>query len=1180
MANTVHEEKTYVGSSSVWFGGIGSFLRRSLLIAAMSVMAMPASVFAETVQAALDRLYPGWTVSNFHSASSVNGNVIETHPASGTVPATLTHVGPIGGTYPVLHLKVTSKSGFDWVLSMRINGQPVSSPSIIIKTSKEIKIPLAAWTKQGDVKIELDNAAGGTAGANPTWNNEFGIWQLIEIGEDESVYRNNSSSAVQAALDAKFPGWSIWGVFPGNVPVGANGDVIDTHPYDMGVPCFLSRTVEITGENPTLVVKVSSKDSIHDWLFCAQINGETVLPRQQICGQEAVEFRLPLARWVGQGPVEIRLFNCPGGPCDAWNTEYASWQQIEIVEGQTTGEPALFYSYLQGQGGQFINTGYFAKQTSVFDVKLFEPELGNKAFSSAVFGGGAYDDFGTVMFYDWVTNALTSAFGLAKSCYSGPVFPRETWVDLNVDVANRIASWTSAGQNDPVTIMAGGNALNSVFPVFIFDGSNGATGTKLDGMTAAAETSLMRLHSFSVREGSTAKLDLVPYRRADGLKGLMDVLTGTFYPNVGHGAFLVGGLGYTVDGTRLLAHEGEMMPFDIRPDYTAIEKVSAGELDVSQVAELPSFTVTEGTVAFLRAEAGPCHINGALTINGGTTLRFGVSSAGCCSVSADSLNLVGASAENPIHIELVLGKAIDFSRPLPLIVSGLTEDALSSFVLEGETPFALAIEDGALVFRSEDTSVPVVAVWTNDVGDGDYTNPGNWAATNGLGQAIAAVPTSFTLVRLPDGCAFNCTNGTSLAYREIVFPAFIGGDCDWRGFADLELSGTFDLAGHVLTLGSFNGTATITSGGDSETPTGEVRIDVPAGVVVTNATMALQGNLRLVKTGEGTFVSARAGQTYTGGTVVRAGVVKPDARAGATSFGPAGSRMTIESGAQYWDDCYAPAAMSGGVFQIAGTGPDGTGAIRTTVRGNDDNAEKAWAAGLELADDAEIARDAYAFALITANHDTFPLTLNGHTLTLTSDTLTEAPDWPFFLASSLCGTSGDTGTIVIGDNIHFYPYMEKAGNLSNYTLVVTANAIYSSRTDVKGRDMTVGNLVYRSESEISQTSRLTTVLDSYTPSSTTSAPKVKLGDASHLATTLDLSERTTAIDVAFGGGLTFAEGSSVTVKLGNRRMQQMEPLVVWSQKPSASFKLKGRPGSVFATNDGLYFCSGLTIIVR
>ena len=113
-----------------------------------------------------------------------------------------------------------------------------------------------------------------------------------------------------------------------------------------------------------------------------------------------------------------------------------------------------------------------------------------------------------------------------------------------------------------------------------------------------------------------------------------------------------------------------------------------------------------------------------------------------------------------------------------------------------------------------------------------------------------------------------------------------------------------------------------------------------------------------------------------------------------------------------------------------GPGPDGTGAIRTShnaTSGN--NATEPWCTGLELSGDAEIARDAYAFSLIAYRYQRFPLTLNGHTLTFTSDTLTEY--YPFLLAASVKGTPGDTGTIVIGDNIQLYPYQKNEALLQS-----------------------------------------------------------------------------------------------------------------------------------------------------
>ena len=509
-------------------------------------------------------------------------------------------------------------------------------------------------------------------------------------------------------------------------------------------------------------------------------------------------------------------------------------------------------------------------------------------------------------------------------------------------------------------------------------------------------------------------------------------------------------------------------------------------------------------------------------------------------------------------------------------------------VMDGAgTPIAncwLEVADGLLKIHFAER-IPRTAEWTNGSGDGNVTNPENWLCCDEAGQQIhGAVPTNATTVVVGSDCRFVCTNGASLVCGKVSFAsgASLAADCDWRGLAGVPFGGTLDLAGHTLTVGSLDGKATLT-GGQSEM-TGEVRIDVPADAAVTNVSVALLGNLRLVKTGGGTLVAARNGQTYTGGTVVREGVLKPGADSGTTLFGAAHSELTVEKGAQYWDDVYAPWATQSIRFRIAGTGPDGTGAIRTThvSTGGIKNENKGWLEALTLTDDAEIARDAYAFSLMANNYGYLPLTLNGHTLTFTSDTLTKDPNHPFLLASSLSGTSGDTGSIVVGDNLQFYPYSGKDSDLSNYRFVVTANASYSSGTDANACNLTVSNFVYRSDSGLSQSNRLTTVVGTYAPVSTTSAPKVQLGDATHLSTTLDLSERTTTFDVAFGGGLTFAEGSVVNVRLGERRPKGVErKLLSWTSRPQGVRFVSddGRYG-VVASEDGLYFVSGMTIILK
>lgn len=365
-------------------------------------------------------------------------------------------------------------------------------------------------------------------------------------------------------------------------------------------------------------------------------------------------------------------------------------------------------------------------------------------------------------------------------------------------------------------------------------------------------------------------------------------------------------------------------------------------------------------------------------------------------------------------------------------------------------------------------------------------------------------------------------------------------------------------------------------GGDG----GELHVEVAEGSEQTISTVKLTGRLKLVKDGTGTLVMAKAGQDYCGGTLVAAGILKPGVREKNALHGAAGSAFTVADGAQYLDDIFTIGATGAYDFTISGSGPDGTGAIRATARTpGRNNAEVAWGRSLTLLGDATIGSDEYAFDFIAPNYITFPVTLNGHALTLKSSKPMNERQYPFFIASSMVGM--DEGTIVVGENLCFYPYKENASVLSNVTLVVSANAEYNTGTDSNARDLTVSNLVYRSVSTGSNTKKLTTVLGTYTPASTTSAPKVQLGDAQHLSVGLDLSERTTEFDVAFGGGFSFTEGSQVTVNLGSRRRSQGERLVAWTEKPAGvTFKGSSRYDSFEVRDDGLYLASGTLIIIR
>lgn len=227
-------------------------------------------------------------------------------------------------------------------------------------------------------------------------------------------------------------------------------------------------------------------------------------------------------------------------------------------------------------------------------------------------------------------------------------------------------------------------------------------------------------------------------------------------------------------------------------------------------------------------------------------------------------------------------------------------------------------------------------------------------------------------------------------------------------------------------------------GGDG----GELHIDVAAGDISNLSTVTLANRLKLVKDGEGSLVLSKAGQTFGGGIEVAAGYLKPGVRDDSSIFGASGvcATIVVDAGAQFLDDIFCRGATGDVAWTIAGNGPDGKGAIRTPTRTPDrNNAEVAWGRRLTLTGDAVIGADEYAFDFVAPNNKPFLLALGGHELTVKSAMAT-GRQYKFFLASNLVGV--DAGTLVVGENLQFFPYAGDAGVLDNVTLVVSEPGSY------------------------------------------------------------------------------------------------------------------------------------------
>ena len=329
----------------------------------------------------------------------------------------------------------------------------------------------------------------------------------------------------------------------------------------------------------------------------------------------------------------------------------------------------------------------------------------------------------------------------------------------------------------------------------------------------------------------------------------------------------------------------------------------------------------------------------------------------------------------------------------------------------------------------------------------------------------------------------------------------------------------------------------------------ELHIEVPAGETQTLNTF-IAGSLKLVKDGAGTLVLSKSRQGYSRGVLVAEGILKPNVSGRyANLFGNGALTggyvdITIENGAQFLDDIYCNSSLY-------------------NVR-------------LTLTDDAVINSEEYAFDFINDYYTTFYLELNGHTLNVTGKS--SGRQWSCFLLSSV--QSVGEGTLVM-ENLQFYPYKTAISQLVGTTVVISETASYYTDYGGDTRDVTISNLVYRSTAATAQTRQTTTVLGTYAPVSTVCAPKVVLGDATHLSTVLDLSERTTPFDIALGGGLTFASGSTVGVKIGSRPAGSSKKILGWSSAPAGiEFSLLDVKGGLIVKDDGLYFTTGLMVSVR
>jgi len=449
--------------------------------------------------------------------------------------------------------------------------------------------------------------------------------------------------------------------------------------------------------------------------------------------------------------------------------------------------------------------------------------------------------------------------------------------------------------------------------------------------------------------------------------------------------------------------------------------------------------------------------------------------------------------------------------------------------------------------------IVATATWT---GTGAVDDPANWACTNLYGEEVSGVPGEYTAVTIPSADTFSCPAGSPFACRTVSVGGVLASDRDWRGLDFSAVSGTIDLAGHTLQIAAWADMARAAEVTDT-IGSGELHVEVASPVVVSNTAVAFTGAFKLVKEGDGRFVAAKTGQTYSGGTDVAGGAFACGGNGTAGVYGAAGGTNTVYAGATF--DCNGFDGHWQNPFVLAG------GTLRNPKR----------VAHVVLSADSFVVAPGSTTALANENYAEATLEMNGYTLAfdIAAGQMCALVNLTVTGGGTILGRSG--GYLRMG-------YTGAAGVRAAGTVLDIRHSLrvdaettfldYISRYVLGGYDTGATN-------PIKVVRRFCPTRDDMRWHS------VELQDGA----ILDLSQVTGIWNATSHGDhfdgtstLSFAPGATITVDMGDRTPELDDQLTAWSSRPQNVTFTWDLPLPLCALRAGLFAKRdpGLTIIFR
>ena len=821
------------------------------------------------------------------------------------------------------------------------------------------------------------------------------------------------------------------------------------------------------------------------------------------------------------------------------------------------------YAYVQSYGVNAVDTGCYATKTTKYFIDFEYTSLSaKKGLMGASQTGGANHI---------IYNARTSAAGSKTTDLSCVAMNKSANGHIAASVGTRYISTlnlsaktlTTTNYNTrayfgTVTVTGTTDGSDMTIPTYLF-AVNNSTDAETVTLSTGEPPVYAKIYSFemdSPTSPGTPAAFFAPTTDASGNAGYTNIVAGTFHgevsPTATNALTFTDGIGNATD----YKYEDSTFyaKFHAYANDTDMGGVAFGSDAASGTAEA---WVARGATTTLTAVPATGYVFIGWTGDTWAIVEGNTATASITVKSGTAIQLLAEFAPAPTltlssSASWSTGSWLSGSDSVSAPASGWAKVvASSSATLTLDADVAL---DGLIVECSGGATLTIAK------------------AANATCSATEIVANGNVSLDIPSGTGLSC--GT-LTFAE---NATLTADSDVRGLGAAAVSGSLDLAGHTLAVAGHGGTGALTS----SVAGGVLNVDTDS--VVTNSAVALSGgsNLQVLKTGTGTLVMCAASAGFGGegctSVVVRAGVVQQGAKASATC-GAVASRIVVEDGAQFDMGGTGNASIYYD-FTIAGSGPDGLGAITssTTVSGPYNTSH--IVRNVDLAADATIG-SADKIGLKCGDWLATTVNMNGFTLSYKGDMV--------YLGNA---TYVGEGTIDALSVLATYKHNMAAPDCDVF---IRNDYNMHSASGVSAAFTSVRSLVFDTDATMTT---IDTTADKTNPSTTTNfvtqlyAPcygdkvSFKLGDATHLTPTLDLSRLTETCPAT---NIIFQSGATVSVALGERKLripQGGAKLLAWAAAPenvtfvSAEGESEKRRFAFVAKADGLYAFAGFTVIVK